>query len=130
MTGDVKLVVQCDDFGMCHAGNLGAVRAFTEGILTQASVMVPCPWFREAARLAKEHAIPVGVHLTLTSEWDYLRWGPLTSGRSLVGADGRFPRTIDAVRETATVEEMTQEFAAQTELFVGEGLVPEYFDCH
>jgi predicted glycoside hydrolase/deacetylase ChbG (UPF0249 family) len=127
---DIKLVVQCDDFGMCHAGNLGAVEAFNNGILTQASVMVPCPWFREAARLAKEHAIPVGVHLTLTAEWDYLRWGPLTGGRSLVGDDGRFPRTIDAVRERATVEEMTEEFTAQTELFLKEDLVAEYFDCH
>ena len=128
--GDIKLVVQCDDFGMCHAGNLGAVRAFREGILTQASVMVPCPWFREAARLAKEHDIPVGVHLTLTSEWDYLRWGPLTGGRSLVGDDGRFPRTIDEVRERADRDEMAAEFVAQTELYLAEGLEIGYFDCH
>lgn len=126
----IELVVQCDDFGMCHAGNEGAVRAFTEGVLTQASVMVPCPWFREAARLALEHEIPVGVHLTLTSEWDYLRWGPLTGGRSLVDGDGRFPRTIEAVREQADPDEMTAEFAAQVEAFLGEGLEIAYFDCH
>lgn len=130
MTDAIKLVVQCDDFGMCHSGNLGAVRAFTDGILTQASVMVPCPWFREAAKLAKEHSLPVGVHLTLTAEWEFMRWGPLTAGRSLVGDDGRFPRTIDAVREKATVEEITDEFTAQTELFLSEGLPLEYFDCH
>lgn len=124
------MVVQCDDFGMCHAGNIGAVRAFSEGILTQASVMVPCPWFREAALLAKEHSIPVGVHLTLTSEWDYLRWGPLSGGRSLVGEDGRFPRTIDSVRESASQGEMLEEFVAQVELFRSEGLEPGYFDCH
>jgi predicted glycoside hydrolase/deacetylase ChbG (UPF0249 family) len=127
---DTYLVVQSDDFGMCHAGNLGVVQAFREGILTQASVMVPCPWFREAARLAAEHAIPVGVHLTLTAEWDYLRWGPLTAGPSLVGNDGRFPKTIEAVRERAKPEEMTEEFAAQVELFCAEGLEPGYFDCH
>jgi hypothetical protein len=131
MTTDaIQLVVQCDDFGMCHAGNQGAVEAFKNGILTQASVMVPCPWFREAARLAQEHALPVGVHLTLTSEWDYLRWGPLTGGRSLVGEDGRFPRTIDAVRENATPEDMVEEFLAQAELFLTEGLEIGYFDCH
>lgn len=126
----INLVVQSDDFGMCHAGNEGVVRAFTEGILTQASVMVPCPWFVEAARLAKEHAIPVGVHLTLTSEWDFLRWGPLTSGRSLVGDDGRFPKSIEAVREKAQPGEMLEEFLAQVELFRSEGLDPGYFDCH
>ena len=128
--GDVKLVVQCDDFGMSHAGNLGAVQAFREGILTQASVMVPCPWFGEAVSLAKEHTIPVGVHLTLTAEWDYFRWGPLTAGRSLVGTDGRFPKTIEAVRENADPEEMFEEFVAQAELFCSEGLEIGYFDCH
>lgn len=128
--GEIKLVVQCDDFGMCHAGNVGAVTAFREGILTQASVMVPCPWFREAAMLAKEHSLPVGVHLTLTSEWDYLRWGPLTGAMTLRGDDGRFPRTIEAVRERATDAEIVEEFAAQVELFIGEGLDVGYFDCH
>lgn len=128
--GDIKLVVQCDDFGMSHAGNLGAVRAFRDGILTQASVMVPCPWFREAARLAREHEIPVGVHLTLTSEWDFMRWGPVTGGRSLVDEDGRFPATIEAVRQRADRGEMLEEFVAQTEIFRSEGLEIGYFDCH
>jgi predicted glycoside hydrolase/deacetylase ChbG (UPF0249 family) len=127
---DIYLVVQSDDFGMCHAGNEGVDREFNDGVLTQASVMVACPWFPEAARLAKEHSIPVGVHLMLTAEWDYLRWGPLTAGRSLVGDDGRFPKTIEAVRERAQPDEMTEEFAAQVELFCANGLEPGYFDCH
>jgi hypothetical protein len=127
---DIKLVVQSDDFGMCHAGNMGAVQAFRDGILTQASVMVPCPWFREAARLAKQHAIPVGVHLTLTSEWDYIGWGPISGARSLVAEDGRFPRTIAEVKERADRGEMYEEFVAQTEVFLRAGLDIGYFDCH
>lgn len=129
-TEAINLVVQSDDFGMCHAGNEGVVRAFRDGILTQASVMVPCPWFAEAASLAMEHEIPVGVHLTLTAEWDYLRWGPLTGARSLVGADGRFPKTIEAVREQALPGEMLEEFLTQVELFKSYALEPGYFDCH
>jgi len=127
---DVKLVVQCDDFGMCHAGNEGAVKAFNEGILTQASVMVACPWFREAAELAKVHSIPVGVHLMATAEWDYLRWGPVTGGASLRLSDGTFPRTIEAIREQADDAELLEEFTAQVEAFLAEGLTPAYFDCH
>jgi hypothetical protein len=92
--------------------------------------MVPCPWFREAVRLAKEHAIPVGVHLTLTSEWDFYGWGPLTGGRTLVGEDGRFPKSIEAVRERADPDEMFEEFVAQTEAFCSTGLDIGYFDCH
>ncbi len=127
---EIQLVVQSDDFGMCHAGNVGTVEAFRNGVLTEASVMVPCPWFGEATRLAAEHSLPVGVHLKLTAEWDYLRWGPLTGGRSLVGEDGRFPRTIDEVRERAKPDEILEEFVAQVELFRGQGLEPAYFDCH
>lgn len=125
-----QLVVQCDDFGMCHAGNEGAVRAFTDGILTQASVMVACPWFREAAKLAKEHRIPVGVHLMGTAEWDYLRWGPLTGGASLRTKDGTFPRTIQAIQDQVVDDELLEEFVAQVEAFLAEGLTPAYFDCH
>lgn len=127
---DKKLVVQCDDFGMCHAGNVGAVEAFRNGILTQASVMVACPWFGEAARLAKEHSIPVGVHLMTTAEWEYYRWGPLTGGRTLVADDGRFPKSIEAVQKQADPDEILAEFVAQVELFLSTGLEPEYFDCH
>ena len=122
--------MQSDDFGMCHAGNLGVVEAFTKGVLTQASVMVACPWFFEAARLAKEHAIPVGVHLMTTSEWEFFRWGPLTNGATLRTTDGRFPKTIEEVRANADPNEIYDEFVAQVELFRSTGLEPEYFDCH
>ena len=79
----IRLIVQADDFGMCHAVNEGVVEAFLDGILTQATMMVPCPWFAEAADLAHRHGIPVGMHSTLTCEWDAMRWRPLTRGRSL-----------------------------------------------
>ncbi len=50
-----------------------------KGALTCGSVMVPCPWFPEIARIAAEDAsLDLGVHLTLTSEWPGYRWGPLT----------------------------------------------------
>jgi predicted glycoside hydrolase/deacetylase ChbG (UPF0249 family) len=127
---DIKLVVQSDDFGMSHAGNEGVVQAFENGILTQASVMVACPWFRGAATLAKEHSIPVGVHLMATAEWEFYRWGPLTGGKSLRAPDGRFPRTIEQIREQAEPDELLEEFVAQVEAFRAEGLEPEYFDCH
>lgn len=125
-----KLVVQSDDFGMNHSGNEGVVQAFEDGILTQASVMVACPWFREATKLAKEHSIPVGVHLMATAEWEFFRWGPLTGGKSLRADDGRFPRTIEQIREQADPDELLEEFVAQVEAFRAEGLEPEYFDCH
>ncbi len=124
-----QLVVQGDDFGMCHAVNTGTVRAFTEGVLTQASTMVACPWFPEAAALATAHGLPLGIHSTLTCEWDGLRWGPLSGGRSLVEADGTFHRTVDGARR-ADADEATDELVAQTERFLAAQLPLTYFDVH
>lgn len=127
---DITLVVQSDDFGMCHAVNAGIVKAFTEGILTEATCMVPCPWFDEAAALAKQHAIPVAMHSTLTAEWDHLRWRPLTQGKSLREQDGTFHRSIAAAREHSTIDEAIEELEAQFERFVQTGLDPIHIDCH
>ncbi len=111
----IRLVVQADDMGMCHAVNEGIVRAFEEGIVTQAAVMAPCPWFDEAVSLAHAHAIPVGLHCTLTCEWDHLRWRPLTHGRSLAGLDGTMHRTVEAALAELDVEEALVEVRAQAD---------------
>ena len=129
-SGDrIQLIVQGDDFGMCHAVNTGTVQAFTEGILTQASTMVPCPWFWEAAQLAKEHRIPLGIHSTLTCEWDGLRWAPITGGPTLRGDDGTCVRTVPLAMEIDPAD-ATDELIAQTERFLAAGLELTYYDVH
>ena len=130
MAGDIRLIVQGDDFGMCHAVNVGTIQAFREGILTQASTMAACPWFTEAAALARGSGIPLGVHQTLTCEWDFLRWRPLTDGPSLVGDDGTFLRTVDAARASITYDDSVRELSAQVAKFAAEGLSIDYLDVH
>lgn len=130
MAGEIKLIVRADDFGMCHAVNDGILRAFTEGIVTQASVMVPCPWFTEAAAMARAHAIPVGVHQTLTCEWDFLRWRPLTDGPSLTGPDGTFLRSVAEARDAIGHAEAVEELLAQIGRFAAEDLTLDYLDVH
>ena len=129
MGNDIRLIVQGDDFGMCHAVNAGTVQAFTEGVLTQASTMVPCPWFWEAATLAKGCGLPLGMHSTLTCEWDGLRWAPITSGRSLRGDDGTCVRTVPLAR-SIDPSEATDELVAQAERFLAAGLELTYVDVH
>jgi predicted glycoside hydrolase/deacetylase ChbG (UPF0249 family) len=63
---DRLLIINCDDVGSSHSANVAAFRAMTYGIATSASLMVPCPWAAEAARMFE--GLPIGVHLTLTSE--------------------------------------------------------------
>lgn len=125
-----RLIIQGDDFGMCHAVNEGIRQAFTEGVLTQASAMAPCPWIDEAAAVALEHRIPIGVHSTLTCEWDHLRWRPLTAGASLVEPDGTMHRTLEGAMKGLDADDSSAELGAQIGRLRELGLDPRYFDCH
>ena len=91
MDGTTCLLVRADDIGSSQAANRACIDVFTQGICRSVEVMVPCPWFPEAARLLNERPdFDVGVHLTLTSEWEAMKWGPLTRAPSLTGPDGYF----------------------------------------
>ena len=85
------LIVHHDDLGGSHGANLAFVELWDLGLATCGSVMVPCPWFPEIARIARKRPeLDLGVHLTLTSEWDDFRWRPLTgvADNGLCDADG------------------------------------------
>lgn len=61
-----RLIVNADDFGRSASINEAVIRAYREGILTSASLMVNEPGCAEAVRLAKENPrLGVGLHLTL-----------------------------------------------------------------
>lgn len=116
------LAVLSDDFGMCDAVNEGIVKAFTEGLLTDANLMAPCPSFPKAVKLAKKHKIPVGMHATFTAEWDSLRWGPLTQMKSMVRRDGTFYTTVADAWKKAEDGEAEAEFEAQWKRITDAGL--------
>jgi predicted glycoside hydrolase/deacetylase ChbG (UPF0249 family) len=85
----IRLVVRGDDMGSSHASNEASIRCFHDGVMRDVEVMAVGPWFPEAARLLRDHpGLDVGVHLALTSEWDNLKWRPLSAAPSLVGRDG------------------------------------------
>ena len=67
------LIVNCDDLGSSRSANVAVYEALRDGIATSATLMVPCPWARDAAAMYRGE--DVGVHLTLTSEWDQLPVG-------------------------------------------------------
>ncbi len=128
--GQVRLVVRGDDFGMCHAVNQGIERAFTDGIVTTSTAMAPCPWFGEAVRIAGENGIPLGAHQTLTCEWDYFRWRPLTRGPSLARADGTFHRSVDLAERHVVHADAVAELLAQVDQFSSAGLSLDFLDVH
>ena len=125
---DSLLIVNCDDLGMCHSTNEGVYDALRNGFATSATLMVPCPWAREAA--ARYRGEDVGVHMTLTAEWELYRWGPITQAPSLLGGDGGFPRTIEDVWEHADLDEVRRELRAQVERAILWGFDVTHLDSH
>ena len=97
---DRLLIINCDDLGSSHAANVGIYEALRDGIATSATLMVPCPWAREAA--ARYRGEDVGVHLTLNAEYDLYRWGPITHAPSLLDGDGGFPARSPTCGTTPT----------------------------
>lgn len=87
----IYLIVRADDIGSSHAANVACLESYQNGIVRSVEIMVPCPWFLEAAAMLRENpGYDVGVHLTLTSEWSNVKWRPLTCAPSLVDSNGYF----------------------------------------
>lgn len=87
----IRLVVRGDDMGSSQASNEASIRCFRDGVMRDVELMAVGPWFPEAARLLRENpGLDVGLHLALTSEWDNVKWRPLTTAPSLVGREGYF----------------------------------------
>jgi chitin disaccharide deacetylase len=125
---DRIVIVNCDDLGSSHAANDAIRRSVGEGAATSATLMVPCPWAADAA--ADPPGADIGVHLTLTSEWDTYRWGPVTAGPSLLDAEGRLPRTIEEVWDRADLDEVRAELRAQIDQAERWGLDVTHLDSH
>lgn len=88
---EIILLIRADDIGSSHAANVACIQTYREGIARTVEVMVPCPWFNEAVEMLKENpGLDVGVHLTLTSEWEFYKWGPVTPSPSLADRQGHF----------------------------------------
>lgn len=122
------LIVNCDDLGLCHATNVGTYQALRDGVATSASLMVPCAWAREAA--SRHRGEDVGVRLTITSELDLYRWGPITHAPSLLDGDGGFPRTNVDAWEHADPDEVRRECRAQIERAILWGFDVTHLDSH
>jgi predicted glycoside hydrolase/deacetylase ChbG (UPF0249 family) len=101
------LIVNCDDLGSSHSANVATFRSIVYGVATSATIMVPCPWAREAAYMFKDFS--VGVHPTLTCEYRGYRWRGLTNGASPRDKDGFFPATTKAAVEQIDAEEARAE---------------------
>jgi predicted glycoside hydrolase/deacetylase ChbG (UPF0249 family) len=128
------LILNADDLAVTHSEDVASFAALDQKLITSATVMVPCPWFTEVANYAKAHPeADLGLHLTLTSEWQTYRWGPIASRAlvpSLVGPDGYFYANSAEVVKHAKLDEVEIEIRAQIERAKAMGLQPTHLDAH
>jgi chitin disaccharide deacetylase len=128
------LVIHADDLGMNHSVNRATFEALEKGWITSASILVPCPWFPEVARWAKEHPnADLGIHLALTSEWTDLRWGPVSGVNkvpSLVDAHGYFPLDTPDVDQNAKMADVEFELHTQIDRAKSAGIPLSHLDMH
>jgi predicted glycoside hydrolase/deacetylase ChbG (UPF0249 family) len=129
-----RIVLHQDDVGMCHGANIAFGELSNLGSITSGSVMVPCPWFREAAEMAAANKkLDLGVHLTLTAEKEFYRWRPLTSASKssgLVDDDGYMWRDVSSVRRNASIEAVALELRAQIDFALASGFDVTHLDAH
>jgi predicted glycoside hydrolase/deacetylase ChbG (UPF0249 family) len=131
--GTKLIIFHADDLGETHSVNAAAIKALQGGTINSASLMVPCPWFPEIADYAKFHPdADFGLHLTLTSERVYYRWGPVAPADkvpSLVDENGYFHHDWEENKHINT-KEVEVELRAQIERALAMGVRPTHLDSH
>ncbi len=128
------LIVHADDLGLSHSTNSAVMEAFQKGGITSGSIMVPCPWFPEIAEFAKNNPkLDIGIHLTLTSEWDRYFFGGISSSDAipnLLNKNGYFYPSVEEFAKHANAIEVEKEIRLQIEKALAFGIKPSHLDNH
>lgn len=127
------LIVTADDFGLSHAVNEGIERAYRDGILTSASLMVAGHAAEDAVRRAR--AMPdlaVGLHLVVIEGSAML---PPAQIPALLDSAGRFPADqlglgLRYSFNPAVRRQLAAEIRAQFAAFAATGLALDHADAH
>jgi chitin disaccharide deacetylase len=132
-SGTKLIIVHADDLGEAHAVNAAAIKTLSRGSINSASLMVPCPWFPEIADYAKSHPdVDFGLHLTVTSERVYYRWGSVAAAdkvSSLLDEYGYFHHDWEHNQDINT-NEVEIELHAQIDRALAMGVRPTHLDSH
>ncbi|MFT7561965.1 MAG: putative glycoside hydrolase/deacetylase ChbG (UPF0249 family) [Flavobacteriales bacterium] len=126
------LIIHADDAGLCHSANAAIFQSMEQGSVNSASIMVSCPWYLEAVSYCKSRPdLDFGVHITLTSEWDTYKWGPISDRAlvpTLVDENGYFFGHDFYTR--VDPKEAALEARAQIDRALSDGIKISHLDCH
>lgn len=131
---DTVFVINADDIGMHPDMDKAVFEMYEQDIVQTFSLMVPTPNFNFSARYAISNKAPVGLHLTLTNEWQEANsWTPLLSQEevpSLYNEKGFMWPTGDELAEHANIKDVRKELEAQIDLALEMGLDVTHLDFH
>ena len=129
-----SLIVTGDDFGALPGVNAAIARAYDEGILTGASLIITGEFVNQAVALARERPdLATGLHLALC---DARSASPPGAIPDLVTPDGRFPASpgrtgiVHWIWRRRRSGQLEQEIRAQLERYLETGLSLDHIDGH
>lgn len=126
-----ELIINADDFGMCHSYNQAVFDLLEEERISTSTLMPVTPGREEAAAwCARRNARNIGLHTTFTSEWASWRWKSLTGLASLSDESGFMPRSVSGFLKRVQESEAALEMEAQFEWFESTGLFLSHADNH
>ena len=130
------LIINADDFGLCHAINDAIFQTLMQGIVRSTTLMMPCPWALHASHLlAQNPDLAFGVHLTVICDTVNYKFGPLIPKEkvpSLIDESGyffSFERMGEFLAQ-AKLDQLETEFRAQIESVLVTHLTPAHLDWH
>ena len=128
------LIIHADDIGLSHATNAATIQAFEGNGITSGSIMMPCPWATDIAAYAKDHpGLDVGIHLTMTAEWDLYKWGGISSSdkiASLLDKNDNFYASVEELAKVGKGADAEIELRAQINRAISLGVNPTHIDTH
>jgi predicted glycoside hydrolase/deacetylase ChbG (UPF0249 family) len=96
--------------------------------------MVPCPWAGDMIAYVKAHpGLDVGIHLTLTAEWDLYKWGGITSSdqiSSLLDSNNYFYPSVEELGKKVKAADAEKEMKAQIDKVIKAGVQLTHIDTH
>lgn len=131
---DRVLITHIDDIGFCHASNVASFECLDNGSASCGSILINAPWFQESAGRCRENPnYDVGVHLTLTCEYETFRWPALSSrdpASGLMDEQGYLWRSSREAVKNIPVEAAEAEMRAQIEKALESGIDVTHIDTH
>ncbi len=130
----LKKIFNADDFGMTLGVNAAIKRAYEEGILNSASLMVNQKYAAQAVEMAQNMPnLEMGLHLNLTNEKPAANPAEIPL---LVGADGKLKNgfvnllLLSVLKPKQFRTQVAKEVWAQTQKYLAFGLPLKHIDGH